>query len=445
MNFLLRILISCAVAASPLGLALAQPASSLLIEDVTLIDGTGRPPSRGVWVLIQQGRIAQIRHAPIPAPPQTGRLDGRGKYLIPGLMDMHVHLRGGFGRAGSDRQAGLKRLHSYLYSGVTSIYDAGNVPDFIFGLRQEERSGKIDSPRIFAAGGIVTYPGSHGASPAATLVDSWPEAKPLLDAHLARQPDLVKLTYEERGWGIRPLIPLLPLDLMEEVFRYCNLHGKRTTVHASSELRTRQAIFAGADTLAHPVIQGPVSDEFVQLMAAKKIPMVSTLTIGERYSRLAEHPEYLDQPLYRDTLEESERRRLQTEESARQKESRWAAWMKIMTPVAQENLRRIDEAGGIVAAGTDQSLGPSLHRELELLAAAGIPPLQVIRIATLHGAVFLGQERELGSIEEGKQADLVLLSADPSADIDNAKQITAVIKAGKIVDRTKLELPVNGR
>ncbi|MEE8585953.1 MAG: amidohydrolase family protein [Acidobacteriota bacterium] len=445
MNSFLRLLTALAMGAAGQPLALAQPLSSLLIEDVTLIDGTGRPPRPGVWVLIQEGRIAQIRRGPISAPPQAGRVDGRDRFLIPGLMDMHVHLRGGFSRGGPDRQAGLKRLHSYLYSGVTSIYDAGNLPDFIFALRDEERSGKIDSPRIFASGGIVTYPGSHGASPAATLVDSWPQAVPKLDAHLARNPDLVKLTYEERGWGIRPLIPILPLDLMEEIFRYCNLHGVRTTVHASSELRARQAIFAGVDTLAHPVIQGPVSDGFVKLMAAKKIPMVSTLTIGERYSRLAEHPEYLDQPLYRDTLEESERRRLQTEESARQKESRWAAWMKIMTPVAQENLRRIDEAGGIVVAGTDQSLGPGLHRELELLVAGGIPPLQAIRIATLHGAVFLGKEGELGSVEEGKLADLVLLSADPSVDIDNAKRIVSVIKGGKIVDRAGLELPVNGK
>ncbi len=444
MNPLLRLLAALALSAGQ-GLAPAQTASSLLIEDVTLIDGTGRPPSPGVWLLIRHGRIAQIRHGPIAAPPQAGRLDGRGKYLIPGLMDMHVHLRGGFSTAGPDRQAGLKRLHSYLYSGVTSIYDAGNVSDFIFGLREEERSGKIDSPRIFAAGGIVTYPGSHGASAAATLVESWPEAVPKLEAHLAGNPDLVKLTYEERGWGIRPLIPILPLDLMKEVLRYCNLAGVRTTVHASSELRARQAIFAGADTLAHPVIQGPVSQGFVELMAAKKIPMVSTLTIGERYSRLAEHPEYLDQPLYRETLEESERHRLQTEESVRQKESRWAAWMKIMTPVAQENLRQIDQAGGIVVAGTDQSLGPSLQRELELLVAGGIPPLNAIRIATLHGAIFLGKERELGSVEEGKLADLVLLSADPSADIDNAKQIVKVIKEGKIVDRSRLLLPVNGK
>ncbi|MGD8384487.1 MAG: amidohydrolase family protein, partial [Lysobacterales bacterium] len=96
-----------------------------------------------------------------------------------------------------------------------------------------------------------------------------------------------------------------------------------------------------------------------------------------------------------------------------------------------------------LVAGTDQSSGPALHRELELLANAGIPPLEIIRIATLNGAVFLGKEREMGSVEAGKIADLVLLNADPTADIRNTEQVAQVIKAGQVVDRSKLRLPVN--
>ena len=114
-----------------------------------------------------------------------------------------------------------------------------------------------------------------------------------------------------------------------------------------------------------------------------------------------------------------------------------------MTTIAQENVRKINDAGGVMVAGTDQSTGPALHRELELMADAGISPSDVIRIATLNGAIFLGKERELGSIEEGKIADLVLLEADPTADINNTKKIIQVIKGGQIIDRSKLDLPVN--
>jgi imidazolonepropionase-like amidohydrolase len=117
--------------------------------------------------------------------------------------------------------------------------------------------------------------------------------------------------------------------------------------------------------------------------------------------------------------------------------------MKIMTTIAQENVRKIHDAGGILVAGTDQTTGPALHRELELLADAGITPVDIIRIATLNGAVFLGLEKDLGSIEEGKKADLVLLSADPSLDIRNAGQVTHVIKNGMLIDRSKLVLPIN--
>ena len=100
-------------------------------------------------------------------------------------------------------------------------------------------------------------------------------------------------------------------------------------------------------------------------------------------------------------------------------------------------------AGGVIVLGSDQSNGPASHRELELLVESGIPPLELIRIGTLKGAIFLGKERSMGSVEEGKLADLVLLNADPLADINNAKDINLVIKPGKIIIRRRLDLPIN--
>jgi imidazolonepropionase-like amidohydrolase len=437
-------------AVAALAAAMGASADTLLIENVTLIDGTGRAPVAGASVLIEDDAIVRISRDAQRPPRGTHRIDGSGKYLIPGLMDMHIHLEGsvevspeGLSSVSEDKSKGIRALHSYLYSGVTSVYDAGNVPDYILGLRADERSGRLVSPRIFATGGIVTYPGSHGGNEWGTQVDSWPEAIPALDAHIEREPDILKLTYEERGWGSRPMIPLLPVDLMQRIILYYNDRGIRTTVHTSSEYRARQAIFAGVDTLAHPVIQGPITDDFARLMGAKKVPMVTTLTIGDNYSRLAEHPEYLDEPLYKATLTADRIRTLKTETRKEYQERKWTWWMQIMTTIAQENLRKINDAGGVLVAGTDQTTGPALHRELELLAGAGIPPLEIIRIATLNGAIFLGKERELGSIEEGKIADLVLLGADPVQDINNARQIVEVIKGGKLVDRSGLDLPVN--
>ena len=425
---------------------------NLVIEDVVLIDGTGRRPLSQVSILVQDDRIIEIKRGKFSQSRRNNAqvINGAQKYLVPGLMDMHVHLTGsikvteqGLREIEFDRQKGVKALHGYLYSGVTSIYDCGNVPDYIFALREQERAGAIISPRIFATGGIVTYPGSHGSGPGATTVDDWPEAIPQLDEQIKRRPDILKLTLEERGWGMRPLIPKLPLPLMERIIEYYNDHGIRTTAHTASELRARQAIFAGIDTLAHPVIVGPITDSFAKLMGAKKIPMATTLTIGENYSRLAEHPEYLDQALYQALFSEAEIKELKETTRQQYQERDWTWWMKLMTPVAQENLRKIHAAGGVLALGTDQTNGAAVHREMELLVAAGIAPLDVIRIATFNAAKFLGKEDQLGSVEEGKLADMVLLNADPLEDINNAKKIHLVIKNGNVIDREKLGLPVN--
>lgn len=428
--------------------AVTANAQSLLIEDVTLIDGTGSPPIEGAWILVEGNTIAQVSRQPIEASGAQ-RIDGNGKYVIPGLMDVHVHLRGGRGMSadGSRQrtasfQEGLGALHSYIYSGVTTIYDSGNNPDFILELRRQERAGEIAAPRIFATGGTVTYPGSHGSGPGSTVVDDWPEAIEKLDEHIARQPDVLKLTYEERGWGSRPMIPLLPKDLLEKIVAYYNDHGIRTTVHISGEYRARQAIFAGVDALAHPIIQGPITEEFANMLGAKGVPMATTLTIGENYSRLAEHPEYLDGPLYQAVLSQAEINDLKTEVRQRYAERPWTRWMQIMTPIAQENLRMIDEAGGVLALGTDQTIGPAVHREMELLVDAGISPLDVIEIATMGGARYLGKTNTLGSIEEGKLADMVLLDANPLEDIRHAQRISTVIKDGRIIDREALALPI---
>ena len=306
-------------------------------------------------------------------------IDGTGKFLMPGMIDAHIHLRGGRGGdrppAEQEREA-VRALHSYLYAGVTTVFDAGNQSEFIMGLRAKEQGGAIVSPRILATGGTVASPNGHGGP---YNIEAWPADRKLLDQHLATKPDLAKIGQDEHGWGTRPQIKQLPDDLLEKIIRYYHSKGVRVIIHTSNEHETLEAIYAGADTMAHPMIQAPMSEEYLRIMAVKRVPTVSTLTIGENYSRVADHPEFLDQPLYRDTIEADERQRLKTEESAKQKENRWAAWMKVMTPVAQDNMKRLNDVGkDIVAAGTDQTSGPALHRELELLAGAGISAADVV-------------------------------------------------------------------
>jgi imidazolonepropionase-like amidohydrolase len=426
-----------------------QTASALVIRNVTLIDGTGRPPIQNANVLVEGARITQVTTQPVTTPAGAQVIDGRGKFLMPGLIDVHVHLRGGSGNDNTrpmtpqQEQTGISALHSFLYCGVTTIFDAGNQTSFIFALRDKERADAIVSPRIFATGGTVTSPGGHGSP---YFIEAWPQDRSILDTHIAGKPDMAKIGQDEHGWMARPLITKLPDDLLEKIIRYYHTKGIRTVIHISNEHDATEAIYAGVDSLAHPVIQGPISNAFVNIMKVKHIPEASTLTIGESYSRLVYHPEYLDQPLYRATLDAAEIERLRTTTTASYKNQNGTRteWMKVMTPVAQENIRKLNAVGkDIIALGTDLTNGADTQRELELVVAGGVSPADAIVIATRNSARFLGKLDDLGTIEAGKLADLVLLTADPTMDINNTKAIDSVIKNGRVIDRKKLDLPVN--
>jgi imidazolonepropionase-like amidohydrolase len=419
----------------------------MLLRNVTYVDPVGGRLVPDCAIEVRDGVFASVSQG-----VREGGVDGGGRYVLPGLMDMHIHLRGRPPQGptterpvpsmggGGERDGLRARLHSYLWCGVTSLYDAGNDADTILGLRRQEREGAITSPRIFCTGSLLTCPGGHGGGMAVEIAEL-PADGARLDAYLAREPDVVKITYDEHNWGVRPLIPILSQPLLATIIDRSHAARRRVTVHVSNELRAREAVAAGADSLAHPVIQSPVTEEFVWLLAAKGIPVVSTLAIGERYPRLADDPSHLDDPLYAACMDEDERRRLQTEESARQRANRWADWMRVMTPVAQENLRMLAAAGGTVVTGTDLSFGPDYHRELRLLQDAGIPPMEIIRAATCNAARFLGLEHRLGALEPGHDADLIVVDRDPTTDVAHLSAPWMVVKAGQPIDRRGLDLP----
>ncbi len=437
---------SAIVAVATLLALVAAPArAAWTIEHVTVIDGTGAAARPDMTVVVDGARIARVVPTAIAGPTAGKVIDGRGKYLIPGMMDVHIHLAGWKGKNPDgtpivDHAVAEAALASYIYDGFTTVLDVGNQPENSLYERGLERAGKIQSPRIFATGNLITYPGSHGDAMAIRISD-FEKDKALLDKHIAeQQPDILKLTYDEEGWGARPMITLMPEPLLHQIIQYYNEHGIRTTVHVSNERRSIEAIYAGTDTLAHPVIQGPVSDSFVRLMAAKKVPFATTLTIGENYSRLVEHPEFLDTPDYVTSFSAADREEMKTRLRETWKTRTWTWWMKLMTPICEENIRKVVAAGGVAALGTDQSSGPAAHREMELLVQAGLTPTQVINIATHNGAVFLGKADDMGSVEEGKLADLVLLTADPLKDIDNTRAIALVMKNGQLIDESTLPL-----
>lgn len=441
------------IATAIFGVSGSPVLADFAITNVSLLDGTGAAMRSGMSVVVVGDRISAVGPAKaVSVPRGARRIDGSGKFLMPGLMDMHIHLVGaGQWRGLSnppgveiDRDAALSALHSYLYYGVTSVYDAGNNPDLILDMRAKERGGAIISPRIFATGHAISYPGSwmagsfHGVG-----APDWPDTIALLDAQAAAKPDLQKLVLERFGLGPNPLAPHLPVDLMSKIIDYFHAKGIRTTIHATTESLAREALDAGIDSFAHPVATGRISDAYIKLLAERRIPVATTLAVYDEIIRLGEDPSYLDDPMFTDVLSRQEITARKEQGPARFASLGWTSWFKALNPYLRENVRKLHGAGAVLVLATDRSEGPMVHRELELLEEIGIPPAAIVRMGTLNGAKYLGREADLGTVEPGKLADLLLVDADPSADVRNVRKINTVIKGGQIIDRRKLNLPVN--
>ena len=426
-------------------------AQTLVIENITLIDGTGTGPQAGATVVVEDGKFSAVGNS-VSAPRSAQRIDGSGQFLIPGLMDVHVHVPGSAIRnqAGEmirpeNRDLAIGALHSFLYSGITTVYDAGNKADYIMGLRAEERSGSLLSPRIFASGSTITFPGSWGAGPNATLIDSWPEGQAGMDRNFARDPDLQKITYENFGAGANPWVPTFSDDVITSIIRYAQEKGVRTTIHISDEAHARIALAAGVDTLAHPVVIGRMSDSFVPMMVDSGVIVASTLAVFDNIVRIVDAPEFLDTPLFQAVYTDEQIEDFKTREAPRYASIGWDSWFKTTLKYALENVKRLHDAGVVIALGTDRTIGPLTHRELELYVEAGISPLEAITIGTLNAAKYLAREDELGTIEPGKWADMVLLEANPLDDIRNTQRVARVFKGGVEIDRNALQIPRNSR
>jgi imidazolonepropionase-like amidohydrolase len=440
------------LAVAVLGLAATGSArADLAITNVTLIDGTGGPSRPGVTVLVRGERIAAVGSA-VPVPRGTQRIDGTGRFVMPGLMDMHIHLIGAGQWRGLanppgvaiDRDAALSYLHSYLYWGVTSVYDAGNAPELILDLRARERRGEIVSPRIFATGRALSYPGSWMASSFHGIgVPDWPGTQQVLDAQIAAQPDLQKLVIERFGVGPNPLAPHLPLDLMTRMIGHLRAHGVRTTIHATSEDFMRAADDAGVDTFAHPVGSARMTAAFIERLARERKPIATTMSVYDEIIRLADDPGYLDDALFTSVLSPAEIAARKAQGPARYAALGWSAWFKALQPYFNDNVKRLYDAGAVLVLATDRSEGPMLHREAELLAGLGIPAAAIVQMGTRNGAAFLGREADMGTVSPGKLADLLLLEADPTLSVLNLRRIALVIKGGRIVDRSQLDVQAN--
>ena len=436
--------LSCTAASSHV----AQPSSAAIaIRDVTVIPMTGASPSPHQTVVVRSGRIAEIGPAADVLPPAGATIvDGTGKYLIPGLFEMHAHTS----------KSRASALGLYVVHGLTTLRDQGSEHAEVLRWRREVREGRRVGPRMLIAGPYLESlrniermrrdPPEERVEPferARIPIGSPADARRVIDS-------LAKLELDH--FKIRTVQDVETYRALGEA---ADAHGKRLVGHVVSP-SPADFLAAGQDGIEHGF---PISIDSLPLehrvafwrqLAAKDVGVVPTIvTVTESVFRPQEyfralvtdttgavHPlrPYLSAFMILDWRE-------QVEEVTPQRR----AYFERHWPTALKHLREMREAGVRIMAGSDVAVlnvfpGASLHEELRLFVdSLGMSPMEALASATRRPAEWLGLADSVGTIERGKVADLVLLDADPLAAITNTHRIGAVLLRGKLFRRAELD------
>ncbi len=430
----------------------------------TLVDGTGGEPVPDAVVLLRNGEIECAGgRDDCPVPEGVGTLDLAGRFITPGLVDAHVHFSQTGWADGRPDALDARASHPYpetvadleahperffralLCSGVTAVYDVGGYP-WTWDLRQRAEAD-TRAPHVAAAGPLLATVDHWLNLPAERQFIHLANAEAARSgvAYLAsRGTDGVKLwlivgddtTVEE----LKPMV--------EAAAAAVEKAGLPFLVHATGLAEAKLAVELGADVLVHSVDEAPVDDEFLEMAADSGVVYVPTLTVFRGYLKLyraaaaGEVPEIDDPhgcvgPATRARLAATAK--LDPSVTADLDEARLAGMARRVADgeaTAAANLAKVVAAGIPVAMGTDAGNpltlhGPSVHAELEAMQAAGMSPMQVLVAATSNGARALGRD-DLGTVEAGKAADLLVLTEDPTADAAAFRSITHVIRAGEL-------------
>ena len=396
---------------------------ALVVTNARILDGDGGAIDRGA-VVVRDGRIVSVSAA-TPTVSGARVLDVHGMTVMPGFIDSHRHLIRGNPTEWMNVQAPA-RLQEFLEAGFTTVLSAGDPPEQILELRRRLQQGIIQGPRLLAAGRIAlaraggnSGPGGRGDAPAgdpARFDRSRPPLRPAEAAAAipaAETRAAVEATAKAGFDVIKTAIIVTPGGPEKETLALIVKEGKKyglpTLTHAVTVDDTLAAVEAGITTLAHTPHIGQLTQEQARTIAKAGIPMMSTLGIFV--------PVFSKDngPLFRDALPFP----FETLSSAGQ------------GPV---NARLLWEAGITYGYGTDTSFLPkdTLATELRPLSLV-FSPKDIVTILTRNAAVAIGRRDELGTLEPGKVADIVILNGDPLANVSNLLNVAVVIKGGEVV------------
>jgi imidazolonepropionase-like amidohydrolase len=384
-------------------------------------------------------------------------IEASGGTILPGLIDAHVHLTtGSAGSFASLAEFAPERvfhdLRAYLYWGVTTIRSMTDM-DWIIRLRERVNGGQILAPRILTTGPTFTAPGGHPARFFPDMVAAV-ATRQLSDPAAARQEvrrlaekriDAVKVVYDG-GHPRWTTFPKLSFDVLRAIIDEAHQNKLSVAVHTWQTRELKEALLAGADSLEHGAVD-PLDDEAVRLLRQRKAFYCPTLTVhwshilsDKQIERLLDDPDVKKSAS--SVILEGLRAKRGYYFSMRES-SPLRAYFQDVYKQARLNLRKVAATGTPVAVGTDAGEpfvfhGWSLVQELKLMVEAGLRPTQAIEAATRNNAVLLGLADQVGTVEPGKWADLLIVEGDPRASLDALRKIRLVVKAGRIINRATL-------
>ncbi len=434
----------------------AAAGRATVFEGARLITGDEAPPIEDSAFVVQDGRFISVgRRGDVQAPDGAARVDLTGKTVMPGIIETHAHL--GYWKdlkpsaENFTRENVLSDLQRLAYHGVTAVLSMGaDRREIAWPIRDELRANpRADTPMYLAAGGLAMPTGGPFTplAEAVRVVTNEEDVRKEIQELIAKKADFVKVWQDSRR-------ELMPRPLIEFLIAEAHRNNLRVVAHVHALPDFKHLLGAGLDAFAHPTWRQtevePVDDELIALFKAHPDVPIMAGFWTPRHEIYGARPYWLDDPLLAETFTHAEIQALENPKTPSDAPQAWASG-----PVPR-SIQRLKAAGVLFVLGTDMGgglsrehdptpayYGWSSHIEMESMVKAGLTPREVITAATRNSARFLGLE-QLGTVASGKNADFLVLDANPLDNIANTRRISRVYLRGGHVDRAALRTQLKG-